>query len=341
MSFKEICGHEKQIRILRTAGMRNRVPHAYLFYGMKGAGKRTVAEVFAKALNCDAQRASRQGSDLLRDDDFDSCDNCLSCFKADRKNHPDIATIRADGQFIRVKEIRDIQEQMKFAPLEGGKRVFIMIDADRMNNISANALLKTLEEPSRSNLLILITSSPHQLPATILSRCQHVRFNPLQRNTVASFLQGRLSMEAERAYSIASSSGGSIGRALEMGEDSYLTIRDEVIKNINPMDHVKDPLRFLSMINGFGQEREDIADRLSMLLTGYRDALVYKETGDEKALINWHCVDMIKSVAHGLSGRDILYNIRTIDWAMGAIDRNANKQLTLEVMLFRLIRYRG
>jgi len=336
MSFKSIHGHEKQIRILQNVLQRNRLPHAYLFYGMEGVGKKTVAEVFAKAINCKAQKASRQGSDV----DVDSCDDCPSCFKVDRKNHPDIVTIRADGQFIKVKEIRDIQEQMKFAPLEGGTRIIMIDNADRMNNISANALLKTLEEPTRSNLLILITASPHQLPATILSRCQHVRFNPLQTDQVSAFLQERLSMEPEQAYSIACACEGSIGRALNMGEDSSLTVRDEILNHLNSIDRVKEPLRFLSMIIGFGQEREDIMDRLNMLMTGYRDALILKETGDDNGLINRHCVGRISAVAHGLSGRDILHNIKTIDWAMNAIDRNANKQLTLEVMLFRLVRCR-
>ena len=339
MSFKDIYGHEKQIRVLQNAALRNRLSHAYLFQGMEGIGKRTVAEIFAKALNCETREASGKGI-VLRGDDFDSCDKCPSCFKADRKNHSDIITIKADGQFIRVKEIRDIQEQMKFAPLEGKMRIFIMADADRMNIISANALLKTLEEPSRSNLLILLTSSPHQLPLTILSRCQPVRFNPLKRDTVASFLQDRLSMEAERACSIASSSGGSIGKALEMNDDSYMTIRDEILQIILT-DHSKDPLKFPSMVNSFGQEREDITDRLNILLTGYRDALIYKEMGDDQPLINQQCTDVVKSVACGLSGREILQNIRNVDWAMHAIDQNANKKLTLEVMLFKLKYCRG
>jgi DNA polymerase-3 subunit delta' len=334
MSFKNIYGHEKQIGILKSAALRNRLSHAYLFCGMEGIGKRTLAEVFAKALNCETHKASAKKT-VLKGDDFDSCDTCPSCFKADRKNHSDIISIKADGQFIRIKEIRDVQEQMKFAPLEGEMRIFIMDDADRMNNISANALLKTLEEPSRSNMLILITSNPHQIPVTILSRCQPIRFNPLQRNTVASFLQDRLSVETERACSIASSSGGSIAKALGMSHDSYLTLRDEILQIIFT-DPVRDPLSFLSMLNGFGQDREDMIDRINILRTGYRDALVYKETGDDQRLINQQCTGVIKSIACGLSGREILQNIRTIDWAVHAIDQNANKQLTLEVMLFKI-----
>jgi DNA polymerase-3 subunit delta' len=246
--------------------------------------------------------------------------------------------VKPDGQFIRVKEIRDVQEQMKFAPLEGKRRIFIMDDADRMNNVSANALLKTLEEPSRNNLLILLTSSPHQLPATILSRCQPVRFNPLNRDTIASFLQKRLSIDVERARAIASSSAGSIGKALEMNDDSHMEIRNDILQIILT-DYEKESLMPLSAIGRFGKDRKDITDRLHILMTGYRDAIVYKETGSDLHIINRQCADIVKKAARRLSGKEILANIRCIDWAMNAINRNANKKLTLEVMLFKLVHH--
>jgi DNA polymerase-3 subunit delta' len=218
MSFKDIYGHEKQISVLQTAVARDRIPHAYLFYGMEGIGKRTVAEVFAKALNC------KSGRDIL-----DACDTCASCLKIDRGNHPDVVTIKAEGQFIRVKEIRELQEQMKFRPFEGGTRIFIILDADKMNIVSANALLKTLEEPSASNILILITSRLHLLPVTILSRCQHLRFNPLRQETIALYIQEKLSMDHKSSYLISLSSGGSIEKALALKDDSYLIMRKAIL----------------------------------------------------------------------------------------------------------------
>ena len=329
MSFQDIYGHEKQIRILQSAILSNRVPHAYLFYGMQGIGKRTVAEMFAKVLHCKGKNGRA-----------DSCDHCPSCIKTDHKNHPDVITITADGQFIKIKEIRYIQEQMKFAPFEGGKRIFIIVDAEKMNNVSANALLKTIEEPSRSNLLILITSSPHQLPATILSRCQQLRFNPLLKDTIDSFLQNRMSLDAERAHTIASSSGGSIRKAMDLNEDAYMEILDDIMSILSP-DILKDPLKLLSATHSFGQEKREIDGRLNVLLSACRDALIYKETGDEKALMNQRGAEQIKSLAREWSGEKMLYNIRTVDWAMRAIDQNANKQLTLETMVFKLTRRYG
>jgi DNA polymerase III subunit delta' len=327
MSLKDIYGHEKQIKVLQTAFARDRIPHAYIFYGAEGIGKKTVAEVFAKAINCATGRKS-----------LDACDACPSCRKIDHGNHPDVVAITAEGQFIKIQEIRELQEQMKFSPFEGGKRIFIIKDADRMNIASANAILKTLEEPSASNILILITARPHQLPATVLSRCQHVKFNPLKRETIASFLEKKYSLDSKSARLIALSSGGSIGKALAMKDESYLTARGMVLDIITGIK-AKDPIKLLSALNDFGQERKDIAERLGTLMTGYRDALVYKETGSVENLINQDHIDIIKSVAESTSGRDIVNCIRAVDRAYHTINHNANKQLTLEVMVFTLKKY--
>ena len=328
MSFSDIYGHEKQIKVLQAAILRDRIAHAYLFYGAEGVGKKTVAEVFAKALNC------KSGLDSL-----DACDVCTSCLKIDHGNHSDVITIKAQGQLIKIQEIRELQEQMKFSPFEGGKRIFIVVDADRMNIASANAILKTLEEPSASNILILITSRPHQLPATVLSRCQHVRFNPLRRETVASFLEKELLLDSKSAHSIALASGGSIGKARAMNDESYLTMRATVLDIIARIK-TKDPLKLLSALNDFGQERKDIMERLGILMTAYRDALVYKETGDSESLINQDYIDIIKSVTASYTGDAIVSCIRAVDRACHTLTQNANKQLTLEVMMFTLGKYR-
>jgi len=163
MSFNDIFGHDKQIALLKGFIEQNRLPHALLFYGMEGIGKKTTALVFAKALNC------------LRENQ-DACDDCSSCRKVDHKNHLDVVLLEAEGQFIKIQAVRDLQQQMKFKPWEGKKRVCIIDDAEKMNDIAANALLKTLEEPSASNIMILISARPHQLPATVVSRCQQLKF---------------------------------------------------------------------------------------------------------------------------------------------------------------------
>jgi DNA polymerase-3 subunit delta' len=313
MGFKDIYGHEKQTRILQHAMSRNRIPHAYLFYGMQGIGKRNTALVFAKALNCQAGQG-------------DACGRCPSCLKADHRNHPDLKIIEPAGQSIRIQEIRELQEQMTFRPFDGGWRIFILVDAEKMNSVAANALLKTLEEPTPCNLLILISARPYQLPLTILSRCQPLRFNPLSRETVERYLRERLFVPADTARLLAASSGGSIGRAIGMNDEDYLS------------------LRFFSIIHAFGQERKDILERLDILRGCFRDALVFKETGMTHYLFNQDRVPEIASFAGVHSAADLLKNIGTVDRAYRAIDQNANKSLTLEAMMFKLAsksEYRG
>lgn len=322
MGFKDIYGHEKQICILQQSMRNNRIPHAYLFYGMQGIGKMSTALVFAKALNCQAGQG-------------DACGRCLSCLKVDHRNHPDLRIIEPAGQSIRIQEIRELQEQMTFRPFDGGWRIFILVDAEKMNSVAANALLKTLEEPTPFNLLVLISSRPHQLPLTILSRCQPLRFNPLTRETVDRYMRERLLAPADTARLMAASSGGSIGRAIEMNDEDYRSLRDDMIETMTGA-HRQDPLHFFSIIPAFGQERKDILERLDILKVCFRDALVFKETGMTHYLFNQDRVPEIQSFAGGHSAADLLKNIGIVDRAYRAIEQNANKSLTLEAMMLKL-----
>ncbi|MBA4396722.1 MAG: DNA polymerase III subunit delta' [Syntrophus sp. (in: bacteria)] len=322
MAFKDIHGHEKQIRILQQALLNNRLAHAYLFYGMQGIGKKSTALVFARALNCQ----TGQG---------DACGRCPSCRKADHGNHPDLRIVEPAGQFIRIDQIRELQQQMAFRPFDGGRRTFILIDAEKMNPPAAGALLKTLEEPTQANIIILISSRPYLLPLTVLSRCQPLRFNPLTRDSVDRCLQERLGVAPPAARLLAASSGGSIGRAIEMNDADYLALRNNILEQVMG-DKSVDPLVFFSMIQAFGQERKDILERLDILKGCFRDTLVYKETGMTHFLMNQDRARDIQSFADSHSAAEILKNMRAVDRAYHAIDQNANRSLTLETMMFRL-----
>jgi DNA polymerase-3 subunit delta' len=323
MAFKDIHGHTRQIRILQQAMTKNRLAHAYLFYGMQGIGKKSTALVFAGALNC----RTGQG---------DACGSCPACLKADHGNHPDLRIIEPAGQFIRIDQIRDIQQQMAFRPLEGGWRIFILNDAEKMNDPAAGALLKTLEEPTPANMLILVSSRPYRLPLTVVSRCQPLRFNPLSREIVGRYLQERLGVPTPAARLLAASSGGSIGRAVEMNDSDYVSFRNELLEQIMGKQH-QDPLRLFPLVHAFGNERKDILERLDILKGCFRDALVYKETGMTQSLFNQDRASEIQSFADDHSAADLLKNIRVVDRACRAIDQNANRLLTLETMMLRLV----
>ena len=321
MPFSDIYGQDKQISVLQSTMKRARIPHAYLFHGIEGVGKRTTAKILAKALNCGEKKD-------------DSCGRCPSCLKIEHGNHPDIVFIEPEGIFIKIDTIRDLQGQIKFRPFEGKKRVFIIADADRMNDTSANALLKTLEEPKPSNVLILTTSRVHKLPQTIISRCQKIRFNPVQPEVISSFLADRLSMDEESARDIASSAGGSIGKALEIRKGSFLDFKNDAIKLLSTARAV--PMSLFFLADTFGKDRDSTLQKLDILRGWYRDMLVYRETHDVNKLIHRDVADATKKLSEKMAGADILESIKTISSTHDAIERNANRQLTLESMAFQL-----
>ena len=178
MSFLDIYGHERQIAILQKTIAQKRVGHAYLFSGINATGKKTLAGEFAKALNCEQA-----------DNHHDACGKCSSCQKAQHLSHVDMIFIEADGQFIRINAIREIQERMKFKPLEGRWRTVIIDDADKMNDHAANALLKTLEEPPPHAKFILATTEKHKIIPTILSRCQVFDFKRITIEDIAKHFE--------------------------------------------------------------------------------------------------------------------------------------------------------
>jgi len=181
----------------------------------------------------------------------------------------------------------------------------------------------------------LTTSRPHALPMTILSRCQHLRFTPLPRQEVARFLREKEGLDAAAADVMAASSGGSIGRALEMNREDYLALRNGILEHLGE-DDPADLLKRLAFAGRFGTEREEVIERLRILRSCYRDALVLRETGEEERLLFRDRAGTIRTIAGRLLGRQLLANIAAAEAAMGAIERNANKSLTLEALMVKL-----
>ena len=173
MSLHTIIGQEKAVRILLGTIKRERVPTSILLSGDSGIGKRLAALNYAKALNCQTPV------------DSDACDRCISCRKIDGEIHPDVTTLLPENDELKIETIRRAEEILSLRPYEGKKKVLIVDDADKMNINSANAFLKTLEEPPDDSIIVLVSASPDRLPDTIRSRCMHVRFRPLSHEAFA------------------------------------------------------------------------------------------------------------------------------------------------------------
>src|SRR6266480_2782754 len=217
--FSRLIGNDEVKESLRHLLVSRRVPGSLLFTGHEGVGKKLFALELAKAMNC----RHRVG--------VEACDECSSCKRISRSTfppfgkdeddkerliwseHADVAMARPYKNIIRVKVMRELEREANFRPFEGAARVFIVEDADTMNDQAANALLKTLEEPPPASHLILTTTNPTALLATIRSRCQVIRFAPIAAEQIEQFLVEQKTVSAGDAALLARTSQGSFGRA--------------------------------------------------------------------------------------------------------------------------------
>ena len=178
-TFDEVVGQDYVTRILKNQILGNRVGHAYLFTGIRGTGKTSIAKIFARAINCEHNR------------DGNPCNEAPTCQDIEKPGVMDI--IEIDGASNRgVDEIRDIREKVKYPPTMGRYKVYIIDEVHMLTKEAFNALLKTLEEPPGHVVFILATTEPNKLPMTILSRCQRYDIRPISQEAIAGRMEAIL-----------------------------------------------------------------------------------------------------------------------------------------------------
>jgi len=208
-NLKDIFNQEPAVNLLKSALLKNKIAHAYLFTGPKGVGKETAAKALIYHLFCQFSRE-------------DPCGSCLSCKKLDKEIHPDFVKIAPEKRDIRIDTVREIERFIRFRPLEAPYKAILILQAEKLNPEAGNALLKSLEEPPSYVIFILVTENITQLLPTIISRSQIVKFRPLPEKTIKEFLMKYAGYEEGVAQTLAELSLGSLGRALEIAEKGLL-----------------------------------------------------------------------------------------------------------------------
>lgn len=312
MSFKSIIGQDTAIKALKNIIEQDQTRGTHIFLGLDGVGKRTAAIEFAKAINCQFNKE-------------DACNRCASCNKIDSKNHPDIFLVYPEGssRSIKIDRIREIIYQASLKPYEARKKVFIINDAEAMNEEAQNAFLKLLEEPPQNHILILTSSNIAGLFPTVVSRCKVLKFNSLGASQIQELLLAR-DVPEEEAILFSHMAMGSIGRALYFKEKDIIEKRDQAV---NDFFFRKSALLREDILNK--EMREEVEETLNMLLCWYRDLLVSKFTQEQDRLLNIDRYSELCSYAGRFSKEKLEKDIFNIMETIGYIRRNVNTKIAL------------
>lgn len=326
MSFKNILGHEKKLNILRNAISGGKVAHSFLFSGPVGVGKKLTARAFAGALNC-------------RNFNGDACGACRDCRLMEAGNHPNLQLVcptdkdgdEAPEGLIRIDRVREIQNALRFKA--DGKKVVIVDGADRMQPAAANAFLKTLEEPPEGSVIILVSSHATELLPTILSRCQKINFRPLPEDVIAAVLSRQKGLNRNDAEMIARQSCGSISIALKSVLDDAGERKEflERFIRLTPGD-IDGALKLAEDLS----RRDDLEGILEFIKVWYRD-LAVSSFGSARLAVNPAAAEY---AAREVRRFQVLWDFFSlVEGARRDImpPRYANKQLTMEALILRLI----
>ena len=277
MSWKDIIGHESQIKYLIQAWKTNRLGQAYFFHGPDGVGKRTLAIEFGKALLCQSNV------------NFEACGVCASCKLVEAENHPDL---QMNGCPKEVHEfprelMKEICEGFFLKASRGGAKVLVIDDCDLLNEESGNIFLKSLEEPPPHSIIFLIGTSLERQLETILSRCQKLAFHGLNQNQIAKVFEKNQIEGGFDLNKIASACGGSVSQAIMLTDPEFSQLEDSFFAEIimPTPDPVKVVKLVMDFIDGAGKETSAQRTRARWLVHGtlswLRGQIVLKSTTDD------------------------------------------------------------
>jgi len=332
--FGSIIDQKQPIQILTTFIKKGTIPHALLFTGIEGVGKLAAAMTFAMACNCIVQVHNGEKTQNITG----PCNQCRSCKKINSGNHPDIILIKPSGQFIKIAQIRSLHQTLAMKPYEARSRVVIISEARAMNPEAGNALLKVLEEPPDHTILILITIQKSDLLPTVVSRCRHIRFNPISQKILEALLIQEKGVDKNKAAIIAAMANGSFSKAVSMNRTNWINRRNWLIQAMGldqpeSLSSIQTGL-ILAFAERLSKNREILLDSLEIIKSWLRDLVIYKYYPEK--IINKDLIDKIQYGSQTITVKNLILQIEAIELAQKNIQSNANLRLTLDVMATRL-----
>jgi DNA polymerase-3 subunit delta' len=305
-------------------------------------GKQSAAVTFAKACNCtgsksgwEDNRAADIHTTTSRPRIINPCGNCKACRKIDSENHPDIIRIKPSGVFIRIDQIRTLCQTLAMKPYEAGMRVVLIFDAQAMNSAASNALLKVLEEPPTGTILILVANHTSDLLPTIVSRCRHIRFNPISKTKMESVLVRKHGLDPENAMIIATMADGSFSRALHMHRTNWINRRNWLISELDSLSS-ESISRLLAFGEQLAKNKDALPVALEVMKSWLRDLVMVKLYPEK--IIHLDLTENVHRVSQKMSTISLLSKIETIQSTQNAIQAGTNLRLAMETMVLKLSR---
>ncbi|WP_037372898.1 DNA polymerase III subunit gamma/tau [Anaerovorax odorimutans] len=344
--FDEILGQEHIVKILKNQIKTGTTSHAYLFCGTRGTGKTSTARILAKALNC------------VSEDPQKPCGKCSNCISIKEGTFMDVVEIDAASN-NGVDNIRELRESVKYPPVIGRFKVYIIDEVHMLSTGAFNALLKTLEEPPEYVMFILATTEPQKLPATILSRCLRLDFKRVAESILKEGMKKICKqMDVEISESalglIAANADGSVRDGLSIldqcissgensisredvlellgtsGEEVFIEITDYV-KNHNVSDAIL-------LLNKILEEGKDVRQFMKDWVEHFRSLLMTKFIKNPEDLLNMSCenVDRIRNQSEQLDLEVINDSIIELSKTLSDAKWSTQPRILLELCIVRL-----
>lgn len=328
--FTDILGNEQIKTHFQTAYESGNVSHAYIIDGPDGSGKRLFAESFAALLQCEGPISN------------EPCGQCHNCKQMEAVSHPDVIHVTHEKPAtISVDDVRNqINADIATKPYQSRYKIYIVDEAEKMNEQAQNALLKTIEEPPEYGIIILLTTNANGFLPTILSRCIRLQLKPVAKDEIVKFLMKNHAVVDYKATEAACFAMGSVGKAVRLATSSHFSeTRDHavgIMKRISDID-ITEAVAAVKKIADFKKEYQiDVYDYLDIMIMWYRDVLMYKATMDATDLIFKEEVYDIIRKADKSSYNGLQICIEELEKAKIRLDRNVNFDLTIELLLLKL-----
>jgi DNA polymerase-3 subunit delta' len=348
--------------ILDCAIERERISHAYLFYGQPGVGKNAMSIALARGLFCDIEPRGGCGS----------CKNCQSLLEGERPGFfPVLAAPKKPRQMsdnryseivmertkrflqepyrpvnfypeltgmplISIDQVRTMKKSVRLRTSGSSYRVFILPDAERMNQEASNSLLKLLEEPPQKTILILTSSFPGRLLKTIVSRCQQIRFDPLKDDEIAEALVQRGLTNRPHAAFLAKMSGGSLQRALACLDEEFGERRKKAVQFLEASLSDRMELRLSGITDLIAlNDRSMITEVLQLMHIWMRDMLLLR-SGNQGLLMNIDSIEELKRFSKKWPGIDLERGLSSVEGSIDYIQKNVYLQLVIFTLARKL-----